>query len=228
MQMHIFSTVINSTLALSGIEPWSSTLLATSDFSRTVQLEGHNSGDYLRPVHWILSSNVADNKIDIVLLSPYEVNDLLPEIRDSENVHLHMYTPRVTQAMQSLENLRLYCIPPLRPSWRPPPSRAMDQLNIWAGQLYLADHPTYERLCRFLGLTTEEIQCQRDIPRQVDGFITPEHRDQSLVSGCAFERSPIPFLKELFAFRRKDMGYSLTHIGKILGALPLAEEDFPL
>ncbi|KZP04851.1 hypothetical protein FIBSPDRAFT_843536 [Athelia psychrophila] len=222
-----FSTIPGSAPdLLPGRQAWSATFLVTKDFSRTVQDRDH--GDYLRPVHWILSSKVADNESNIIVLSPYEVNHLLPEIRKSKNVHLHMYTPRVTQAMQSLEDLRFYGVPLLPLSWRAPPMHIMDQLNIWTGQLYLADHQTYERLCRFLGLSTEEIQCQGDIECQVDGFIRPEYRVYSLISQCAFKNSPVPFLKDLIAFRRKGMGYSLTHMGKILGALPLTKEDFPL
>ncbi|KAF7971941.1 hypothetical protein HWV62_19393 [Athelia sp. TMB] len=222
----VFSIMPESPLTPAGCNTWSRTLLATRDFASTVQ--GRDHGDYLRPVHWMLSSKATGHESDIILLSPYEANELLPEIRKSKYIHLHMYSPRVTQAMRSLESLRFYCVPCLPRSWRPPPIHVIDQLNIWAGHLYLADHATYERLCRFLGLSTEKVQCQGMIETQVDGFIKPEHRSHSLVSECTFERSPVPFLKDLIGFRRKGMGYSLTHMGRILGALPLTEEDFPL
>ncbi|KZP04846.1 hypothetical protein FIBSPDRAFT_1054420 [Athelia psychrophila] len=220
-----FSMISGSPSALGERQTWSPMLLATRDFSSTVK--GHQSGhgEYLRPVNWILSSK-APNPEMLVLLSPYEVNHLLPEIRQSKQVHLHMYSPRITHAMQSLEDLTFYCIPPLPSSWRAPPRPTMTHLNLWAGQLYLMDHPTYEQLCLFLGLSTNEIQRQGEIETQPDGFIRPEHRIHTLLSQCAFAESPVPFLKNLIAYRRKGMGYSMTHMGKILAALPLIEEDF--
>ncbi|KZP03931.1 hypothetical protein FIBSPDRAFT_443078, partial [Athelia psychrophila] len=220
-----FSIISGSPSTLGERQTWSPMLLATRDFSSTVKGRHSGHGEYLRPVNWVLSSKCANPEI-IVLLSPYEVNHLLPEIRKSEQVHLHMYSPRVTHAMQSLEDLRFYCVPPLPSSWRAPPMPTMTHLNIWAGQLYLMNHPTYEQLCRFLGLSTKEIQCQGEIETQPDGFIRPEHRIHTLISQCAFAESPIPFLKNLIAYRRKGMGYSMTHMGKILAALPLIEEDF--
>ncbi|KAF7977108.1 hypothetical protein HWV62_4707 [Athelia sp. TMB] len=218
-----FSTIFGSPPALPGEQTWSTKLLATKDFSSTVQSHHGGDGEYLRPVNWILSSQTSDI---LVLLSPYEVHHLLPKIRSSEKVHLHIYAPRVTNAMETLEDLRFYCIPHLPLSWASPSTRMMNQLNLWAGQLYLMDYAVYDQLCLFLGLCTEEIQSLGNIDIQPDGFIKPEHRTHSMISQCAFAESPVPFLKNLIAYRRKGMGYSLTHMGKILAALFLTEDDF--
>ncbi|KZP04852.1 hypothetical protein FIBSPDRAFT_381334 [Athelia psychrophila] len=138
-----------------------------------------------------------------------------------------MYSARVTHALQSPEDLRFYCIPSLPSSWRAPSRSTMTHLHLRAGQIYLMDPPTCEQLCRFLGLSTKAIQCQGRSRR--NPMVLSDQKIEytpCLLSQCAFAESPIPFLKNLFAYRRKGMGYSMTHMGKILAALPLIEEDF--
>jgi len=203
---------------------WSPNLLATKDFSTTIHGSYHSLGDYLRPVNWILSSREQDRTV-LVCLSPYEVNELLPVIRRSKSVHLHLYSPKVTQAMESLEDLQYFCIPPLPSSWVRPSTQLVSQLNLWAGQLYLPDYRTYLELCRFLGLSTKERQSGEKISIQQDGFIKSSYR-RDAPGACPFTKSPVPFLKELIGLRRKGMGFSSTHMGKILHARPLTEDDF--
>jgi hypothetical protein len=199
---------------------WSPNLIATRDFSTTIVGPVHSSsGDYLRPVNWIISSGR-----DLVAISPYEVNELLPLIRQNKKVHLHQYTPRVNHVMKSFDDLRsLHCIPPLPRHWVPPSLDLRDHLNLWAGQLYLPDYDTYIRLCNFLGLYT---QAGKDVPIQIDGFIRPEHRRENLDPLCPFSESPIPFLKDLVGMRQKGMSYLGTDLGKILYAKLLTVNDF--
>ena len=45
----------------------------------------------------------------------------------------------------------------------PPPWNLIDQLNIFAGQLYLRDYDCYIRLCRLLGIPSTG--ARRNIPR---------------------------------------------------------------
>jgi hypothetical protein len=65
-----------------GGDAWSSNILATTDFARTV-IGAAPLSEFLRPVNWVLSS-VHDGTL--VIFSPYEVNELLPTIRKSFNV----------------------------------------------------------------------------------------------------------------------------------------------
>ena len=202
-----------------GPRVWSSQLLATRDFATTIQSPFRSATDYLRPVNWIISSAPRGN---LVVLSPYEVNFLLPNIRKAKAVHLHLYTPRVTQAMKCFDDLRFHCIPSLPLSWVPP-TREISQLNLWAGQLYLANYEAYLRLCMFLGVYPKK---DRGTSIQLDGFIKPEHRRGEMVTLCQFTESPLPFLKELMGLRRKGTSYLSTHLGQILCARFLTEEDF--
>ncbi|OBZ77711.1 hypothetical protein A0H81_01991 [Grifola frondosa] len=203
---------------------WSPRLLASLDFSTTIERQGiDKADDYLRPVTWILSS-VAKNKTTLVILSPYEVNELLPSIRCSTKVRLHIYTPRVTRAMKPCDDLSLYCILPSPAFWTPPPPLIM-QLNIFGGQLYLPDYETYLQTARFLGIYTDDIP--RDLVQiQSDGFILPKHRPAQIKTLSPFDTTPLPFLKALLGLRRKGMGYSSTHLGKILRARLLTDDDF--
>ncbi|OBZ74657.1 hypothetical protein A0H81_05445 [Grifola frondosa] len=124
--------------------------------------------------------------------------------------------------MKPCDDLTLYCIPSSLAFWTPPPPLRM-QLNIFGGQLYLPDYETYLQTARFLGIYTNDTP--RDLVQiQSDGFILPKHRPAQIKS--PFDTTPLPFLKALLGLRRKGMGYSSTHLGKILRARLLTYDDF--
>lgn len=100
------------------------------------------------------------------------------------------------------------------------------QVNLWAGQLYLPDYETYVSLCNYLGLYTKELKMEGDLIIQHDGFVRPEDRRGTMLKGCPFMESPLPFLKKLYGFRRKGMSFMSTHMGKLLHGRTLSEEDF--
>lgn len=197
---------------------WSSRLYATRDFATTIESSFSSASDYLRPINWILSNNSLDG---LIILSPYEVNELLPEIHRSKTVHLHIYAPRIAESMRSFDDLMFHCIP--SPSWAARNGETIIQLNLWAGQLYLKDYGEYLRVTRFLGIYSEENQ---DDTIQLDGFIRPEHRHDEMKDICRFTVSPVPFLKELMSLRRKGIDHSSTHLGRILQARLLSRQDF--
>jgi hypothetical protein len=217
-----FSSPFTSMAGLTDSRLWSQNLLATKDFSTTICSPVSNATDYLRPVNWIITSASPHGTL-FVMVSPYEVNELLPVIRRSNKVHLHQYSARVTQTMKSFEDLMFYCIPSSPSPLVSPPIDVRNQLNLWAGQLYLEDLEAYLRLCNFLGLYTTETN---DIPIQADGFIEPCHRPRIALPQSPFTKSPLPFLRELTGLRRKGMGYMSSHLGKILHAKLLTEETF--
>ncbi|GBE85332.1 hypothetical protein SCP_0705190 [Sparassis crispa] len=204
---------LNSLPGYPGQHVWSDRILATKDFATTVVRQKkslHHLSDCMAPVNWIVSNT---SQSHLVVFSAFEVNILLPMIRQSTVVCLHMYSPRVTQSMKPLDALNFYCIPALRKSWQPKP---MDicQLNLWAGQLYFTNHEMYLQLCVYLGICAEEPPEGARV--QVDGFIEPQDRIEPMKSLCPFSKSPIPLVKELIGLRRKGMGYRSTHMGKVL------------
>lgn len=211
---------------------WTKKLIATKDFANTVSADfPANTSDYIRPINWILSLN--NNARDgssrgcLVVLSPFEANELLPSIRQSKFVHLHMYSPRVMHNCISFETLEFYTIP-RQLSWTPPDPYVVMQLNLMAGQLYVLDFATYGKLLDFLGLVNHTCTPREDMPAEIagDGFVLSTHRRGRMRDVCPFTRSPIPFVKEIAASRRKGMSYLPTHLGKILITSPLTTKNW--
>ncbi|CUA67646.1 Zinc finger protein Rlf [Rhizoctonia solani] len=209
---------------------WSRLLFASTDFFHTIDERSDNHlGDYMRPVNWVVSAGSLR-----VVLSPYEVNELLPIIRKSRTIQLHIYAPRVSLSMRSFSNLQFYSIPasPIPYINSGGLSRTQLQLDLFAGQLYLSDYQDYVMLCTTLGLfipcdLTEDMK----INVSSDGFFKPQHRGPLIqyhpeYADCNFLASPIPALKDLVGYRRKGMGYFLTHMGRILHGRRLTREDF--
>ena len=205
---------------------WKQNLFVTSDFCRIVQ-GGSQTGELLRPVNWVLSRTSSSGPI-FVILSPFEANELLPQIRSSKYVHLHIYTPRTHKALQHCDDLLLYNVPTVPPNWTAP-ALLVDHLNLFAGQVYLRDYETYIRVCRFLCVYAQDLEDAGDFEVQRDGFIEPAHRPLKAQRGRqSFQRSPLPFLRHHIGLRRMGMRFSLTHMGKILDGRLLREEDFRL
>lgn len=205
---------------------WTRDLLATPDFLETV-IFGGDTAQFVRPVTWVLSLP-RDNSRRLVLLSPFEANELLSQIRLSCSVHLHMYLPRVMQNSKSFEDLLFYTLPPCPVSWVPPPSHLVAQLNIVAGQLYIRDFAAYTELLDFLGLFSRSSTSPNETPAEIqgDGFVLERFRRGRMRTLCPFKQSPVPFIKSIMDFRRKGMSYLPTHMGKVLNAAPLVKDDF--
>ena len=201
---------------------WSPLIWATADFCRTIDpksTEG-SADQYLRPVQWILSRTTDRDQV-LVLLSPFEVNRLLPAIRASKHVRLHMYAPRTSKRMKPSDDLKLYTIPPLPSDWTPPWA-LIDQLNVFAGQLYLRDYESYLRLCRFLKVPTKESPDKSVVGRK---FSIPGRLKEMKITFSA-RGSPLPFVKALLAIRTRGQPFAHTHMGKILQGQSLTQKDF--
>lgn len=204
-----------------GAHTWSPTLWSTRDFATTIVGSLDSAADYQRPVTWVLSLR---GYPDLIALSPFEANELLPAIKRSGAVHLHMYAARVKKATKTLEDLTFFNIPALPPVWEPPCATDIGQLNLWAGQLYLKDFEAYTQLCLVLGLIGDNTR--GEVRWEKDGFVKRENRSGEMLDICKLETSALPFLKEVVSLRRKGMNYTSTHMGKILGGGVLTQADF--
>ena len=207
------------------VEMWPVHLLVTADFARTVHAsENQRLDSFLRPVHWVaIGKN--DNTVDYVVLSPYEAQELLPSIRQHKKVTLHVYSPRVSMSVRTLEDLS-FCAIPAVPHIPPPPPFTM-QLNLFAGQLYLKSYEEYLSVCRFLGLCFRP-PCEQ-IQVACDGFVSPQSRlqfDAIMEKECPFLISPVGFLRMLMSLRRKGQSFQKSHFGRILHGDLLAREQF--
>jgi len=200
-------------------------VLCTRDFMTTTE-DGKKPHitSYLRPVNWIVSHVLQDGSLMFVVMSPYEVNLLLQDIRASKYVRLHMYAPCTTRTMKPLDDLTFYCIPPLPTGSASPSLDVRCQLNVWAGQLYLDSYETYLHLCLLLGVSSSEEAGYKSV--ESDRFVPIRGRIKEMINVCLFDESPLAVLQTLFGLRRKGMSYEQTHMGKILHARLLSQEDF--
>ncbi len=204
-------------------DAWGNDLRATADFCRTVDLSrGSMIDDFLRPANWVLSSR---HTTTLFLISPHEANEILPEIRKSHHVTLHMYTPRVSMSMPSFNQLDYYCVPAMNVH-QLPNVKSKVLLSLFAGQLYISNLAEYIRLCQFLGIV-DGIRILDDEHLEVaaDGFVSASCRS---VNGWAtdFQESPISFVKELVRMRRKGLDFGHTHLGRIVNGKTLRAADF--
>lgn len=201
----------------------------TEDFSKTVKLENmpDNGMDlFQRPVHWILTSKLGRSTTvsRLVIISPWEAHELMPDIEVSKIVTLHLYAPRSNLGFRPLDQLTLYTVPHRRKKPVIPPGM-MVELNIFAGQLYLSSYKEYIEVCNKLGLAWSP--ADDSVVLGPDGFIPAGVNSGQLMNKSEFTRSPVQFIKVLVTkIRRNCETVEKTHIGKILDGVLLTEEDF--
>lgn len=199
-------------------------LLVTGDFAQTVELAGNfRSDEFLRPVKWILSSN-EDGRL--VIISPYEAHHLLPEIKRSQHVRLHVYSARTSRAMRSFSELKFFTV---SGSGSENALRTLDivQLDLFAASLFFQDYQSYKMACDFLGLLTKPPNGRPEIRVQSDGFVDGVLRKQlNWPVLCPFRKSPLEFLAELIGIRRKGQAYFQTQLGHLVDGRKLTEESF--
>jgi hypothetical protein len=206
-------------------------LLVTTDFSRTIQIHGKSyiSDVYQRPVQWILTSTGGGGQRDnavkhMVIISPYEAQELQSKVRQSKAVTLHLYAPRPNLGFRALDGLDLFTVPGL--GRRIIPSRFVILLNIFAGQLYLGSFPEYVEICAVLGLASEK--AKEGCVVAADGFIIRDGTGRGgRKSESTFDGSPVTFLKVLMTkIRRNCERIDKTHMGTILDGRLLCSSDF--
>ncbi|KAF8586884.1 hypothetical protein K439DRAFT_1552162 [Ramaria rubella] len=206
----------------------STQLRATTDFANTIVLaSGSTAGsmnDFLRPVQWILRS-IAQPDV-LLAVSPYEANMLLPLIRKSNYVRLHIYSARTTRLCRSFEDLDFLVVP--HPKYIAPPlCQNMLELNLFAGQLFFRNQEAFRQTCCMLGLHLDEIPDHLKGEVDAGGYVRDEDVRSALsIQGCAFTASPVGFLRELIGWRRKGQSFALTHLGQILHGNNLKASEF--
>ena len=201
---------------------WPDDLLVTTDFAETVQARDQNLDWFLRPVHWLVSCQIGSS-VAYIIVSPYETQELLPSIRRNRHVAMHVYSPRLSGSMRTLEQLS-FCSIPAVPQWGLSP-HLIRQLNLFAGQLYLQDFKEYKSFCGFLGLCSHPPGSH--IKVACDGFISPASRAKlncPVTQACRFTNSPVAFVKMIITFRRKGQTFASSHLGRILNGELIARE----
>ncbi|KAF7555952.1 hypothetical protein G7Z17_g1782 [Cylindrodendrum hubeiense] len=209
------------------LDEFKHSIWTTHDFATTVK--GHFGSDnysdsFQRPVQWVLALKNKSRGIALIIISPYEAQNLLHSIEVSKYVTLHQYAPRVNLGFQSLDHLALYSIPKRRNETIVPRDVVM-HLNLFAGQLYLSSFDDYTNMCDTLGLAWRA--AEESVPLGPDGFIPPGFENGNFVNNSGFSKSPVRFLKVLMAKIRQECELiEKTHVGKILEGERLHEDDF--
>lgn len=157
----------------------------------------------------------------MVIISPYEAQELLPRIGSCNKVTLHIYKARQNLGFNSLDSLNL-CATSKRPQ-RPSIPRHLIQLNLFAGQLYFPSFEEYTEMCNFLNIAWQK--AGEDLVVAADGFIIHDTRSNRRLP--LFQSSPVKFLKMLLTkIQRNCDEIGKTHMGKILDSNFLLPSDF--
>lgn len=204
-----------------GISQALSHLRVTQDFCSTILLGSDPypgvMDHFLRPVEWVLSTTSLSKGL-IVALSPYEVNSLLPLIRQSSHVRLHLFAPRGTRSMRSFEALDRFVLAARYPV-NPLPRPIALQLNLFSGSLYILDHAAYVELCGMLRLYFDELPPHLAKPNVIatSRFVKdPAARLVLGMIGLGFKGNPVTMLRKLLVMRRYGQSLGPSHMGKML------------
>lgn len=214
----VFESLRHTTATKLYIPQFKASVFATDDFIHAVQTKPYD--DYIRPVNWVLVGKGSAGA-DVVLLSPYEANELLPEMRKSPNVSLHVYAPRTSKSMFSFGRLD-FLSTSLDHSI--PAGNTLTTLNLFAGMSYFDSFPEYQEFCCFCGLIGGTVTATSNTHVSSEGFVRPSGRSVDWVS--VFQKSPLPLIKALLGMRRKGDDWTTTHMGQIVDARVLNKEDF--
>jgi hypothetical protein len=204
------------------LEIYNSSLLATVDFARPIRGGSSTmfvSDSFQRSVQWILTSG-SDEEVDhMIIVSPFEAQELLPDIAKSERVSLHLYAPRLNLGYRRLDTLNLYTIPSRTP--RRIPQSLIIELNLFAGQLYFSSWDEYLRVSEFLRIGIYE----RAGKQGVDG----DGQESQQVVSSRVEPEPLKFFSVLMTkIRRNCESIDKTHVGYVLDDRILGAEHFRL
>ncbi|KAI5201355.1 hypothetical protein E4T39_05203 [Aureobasidium subglaciale] len=205
------------------INPQLFSAFVTRDFIFSVDLEDGSALDgFLRPVTWVLSSTETKK---ILIISPHEANELLLEIKASENVRLHCFAARTTKPLTDSGRMNIYTVN-AHPGDQVLNSHSMLELDLIAGSLYLENAEHYERLCEFLGLMSLNFRAMNTVVSK-DGFINDEIRRQiGWNKFTPFHQNPLPYFKQVFELRMQGQGFGHTHMGAILNGRVLTNNEF--
>lgn len=208
-----------------GADAVADTLLVTSDFARTVDLTPcSTSDDFVRPVKWILTSRSHHGLL--LIISPYEANALLPEIRQASQVGLHIYSAKTSKAMRHFHDLKFYTVSG-SPQLQYPDAVVSGQLGLFSGSLFFEGFSAYKAVTDFLAVLVDAAMNEEGVSVGSDGFVDENARLRlSWPVSSPFKTSPIVFIKALTGIRRKGHVFSQTHLGHLLSGRFMTEDGF--
>ena len=113
-------------------DAWSPGLRISLDFMTTV--ESHSTLDlYANPVNWVLTTNPKLKSRTWIVISPFEANALIDQVRSSTCVRLHVYAPTIRRIRPfAADTLQLFSISGTNAVFEPDPVLKRE-LALFAG-----------------------------------------------------------------------------------------------
>ncbi|CAK7200213.1 hypothetical protein SEUCBS139899_002904 [Sporothrix eucalyptigena] len=148
-----------------------SLVMATVDFARTVKAKGSTPMpmDVFQRTPQFILMPATDNRVSqLLLISPYEANKLVPHLQTYHTaVRLHLYAPRINIAYAPLDSLDLYTVGASESFVLA--KKLIVTLNLFAGQLYFQSWDEYADFAAFLGLVYRPGEA--GVVSSADGFV---------------------------------------------------------
>ena len=113
-------------------EAWYDCLFVTRDFAKTVKDESNRKDASLRPVDFLLSFEFNDDLL--LIISQHEANAIIPLVKKSKHAILHVYSPRVSRASETFDELDFFRITASERLYTPSP-KLQSMLAIFARSL---------------------------------------------------------------------------------------------
>lgn len=195
--------------------------LASADHLDTIKLSAKDNSQsldrYQRPVNWVLWSMKSNTAL---VISPYEAEHLLEQVRASQHVHLLTYAAPVTRKMLHFDNLNFYSIPELPENWVAPPW-LVRTLGLFAGRLYFK-HEEYAQLCAWLRqplpITNSKSIKVSDRNMENEDPSSPKTLAKVLAATTTiqpFSENPLPFVQGWLGIRRAGQDITQTLMGYV-------------
>ncbi|KAH8896015.1 hypothetical protein GQ53DRAFT_854400 [Thozetella sp. PMI_491] len=208
-----------------------SKLFVSGEFCRTVKFAA--SDNFLRPVNWILWSEITQTAIIII---PEEADALIPilrEPREANNTYLLTYAAPITRKMMHFNQLDYYTVPTLPKGWKAPDWLIAD-LGLFSGRLYF-NWSEYKSVFEALGIQgeAEEEETQEKLyGLQLDGRGSEARTETSMSDSGSISSKPraaniskpLLFLQEWLTLRRRGQDVGPTPMGYISQGKPLTKE----
>lgn len=228
--VHISSGLKNTSLFESyenEIKAWSPNLFVTKDFQNVLDTkmdtESKSCDDFLRPVWWIAGVQIDFMPTQLVILSSFECEHLMPIFRKSKIATLFMYRARISRFHDNfLHNDRLKVSGMIRPL-----SMNLEteiEIGVFAGSAYFKTEAEQQAFCGFLGLiprprTNElELAFEQGIIKP-NGFVPAADRNLELfknhVGNCKFNQNPAGLAIKLIVAHRQFMRKE-SHVASIV------------
>jgi len=197
--------------------------------SSIVKRNNKNDGvdQFLRPVNWVASlvHNSKANEQLLILLSPFEVNELLPKFRRGvTKAILHMFAPTLYPEQESLLMCKDLILPLRNLSLRVPQLNLLNaELMFFSGSYYFGNKEEQDFYCDCLGFvphprSDKEQEAFEKEYVEHNGFVIPCYRkdvSDKIARYCGFKQNPEKLLVGIIE-RRHELLPKMSHTAQVI------------